>query len=382
MNDFLATVIANKHKTRMTIKSQTHKGDGFNELRFEDEKGLEEIYVHAEKDQNIHVNHNETTFVGNDRSERVDHNETISIGDHRTEDVGKNETIQIGANRSVTIGGNKAETIALAKAETIGLAKALSIGAAYQRTVGGSMNTTVGLSQSEQVGVNKDECVGNRYSIEVEDEFVIRVGQSILVMKADGTIILNGHTFDFSASGPVNISGAEVDLNIKRVEHDSAVLIKRRPLELHYTYADLKPEVGAPYRVEFDDGTIATGTLSDQGLARIDNPPGEGVSYFGYDTRDAFPLADQVKSSLAGFVPSTPAQAELAISRYRQQETEHRKDHYFADESAVSIAGGVGYDDMIDSYAYADDPISDEAASATPGEHEQVPLSEGSQVQS
>ncbi|MFJ7883056.1 type VI secretion system Vgr family protein, partial [Pseudomonas sp. NPDC096917] len=371
-----------KHKTRMTLKSQTHKGDGFNELRFEDEKGLEEIYVHAEKDQNIHVNHNETTFVGNDRSERVDHNETISIGDHRTEDVGKNETIQIGANRSVTIGGNKAETIALAKAETIGLAKALTIGAAYQRTVGGSMNTTVGLSQSEQVGVNKDECVGNRYSIQVEDEFVIRVGQSILVMKADGTIILNGHTFDFSASGPVNISGAEVDLNIKRVEHDSAVLIKRRPLELHYTYADLKPEVGAPYRVEFDDGTIATGTLSDQGLARIDNPPGEGVSYFGYDTRDAFPLADQVKSSLAGFVPSTPAQAELAISRYRQQETEHRKDHYFADESAVSIAGGVGYDDMIDSYAYADDPISDEAASATPGEHEQVPLSEGSQVQS
>ena len=35
------------HKTRMTIKSQTHKGDGFNELRFEDELGRQEVFIHA-----------------------------------------------------------------------------------------------------------------------------------------------------------------------------------------------------------------------------------------------------------------------------------------------------------------------------------------------
>ena len=202
-----------KHKTRMTIKSQTHKGDGFNELRFEDEKGLEEIYVHAEKDQNIHVNHNETTFVGNDRSERVDHNETISIGDHRTEDVGKNETIQIGANRSVTIGGNKAETIALAKAETIGLAKALSIGAAYQTSVGAAMNTSVGLSQSEQVGIHKSVVVGKKFTIDAGDEFTVTVGKSTLTMKSDGTVLINGRTFDFSATGAVQINGKDVDIN-------------------------------------------------------------------------------------------------------------------------------------------------------------------------
>ncbi|TLP52663.1 MULTISPECIES: type VI secretion system tip protein TssI/VgrG, partial [Pseudomonas] len=40
------------HKTRMTIKSQTHKGDGFNELRFEDELGRQEVFIHAQKDQN------------------------------------------------------------------------------------------------------------------------------------------------------------------------------------------------------------------------------------------------------------------------------------------------------------------------------------------
>ncbi len=193
------------HKTRMTIKSQTHKGDGFNELRFEDELGRQEVFIHAEKDQNNVVKHNETTFVGNDRSERVDHNETISIGDHRTEDVGKNETISIGANRRVTIGANKTETIALAKA--------LTIGAGYQVSVGAAMNTTVGLSQSEQVGIHKSVIVGNRFNITAGDELSITVGKASLVMKSDGTVLINGSNFDFSATGPVQINGKDVDIN-------------------------------------------------------------------------------------------------------------------------------------------------------------------------
>jgi type VI secretion system secreted protein VgrG len=169
------------HKTRMTIKSQTHKGDGFNELRFEDELGRQEVFIHAEKDQNNVVKHNETTFVGNDRSERVDHNESISIGANKT--------------------------------ETITLAKALTIGAGYQTSVGAAMNTTVGLSQSEQVGIHKSVIVGNRFSITAGDELSITVGKSTLVMKADGTVLINGSNFDFSATGPVQISGKDVDLN-------------------------------------------------------------------------------------------------------------------------------------------------------------------------
>ncbi|WP_445672979.1 type VI secretion system Vgr family protein [Pseudomonas inefficax] len=177
------------HKTRMTIKSQTHKGDGFNELRFEDELGRQEVFIHAEKDQNNVVKHNETTFVGNDRSERVDHNEIISIG----------------ANRHVTIGANKTETIALAKA--------LTIGAGYQVSVGAAMNTTVGLSQSEQVGIHKSVIVGNRFNITAGDELSITVGKATLVMKSDGTVLINGSNFDFSATGPVQINGKDVDLN-------------------------------------------------------------------------------------------------------------------------------------------------------------------------
>ncbi|VAW46323.1 VgrG protein, partial [hydrothermal vent metagenome] len=51
------------NKTRMTIRSKTHKGDGFNELRFEDEKGQEEIFVQAEKDYKRFIKNNEESEI-------------------------------------------------------------------------------------------------------------------------------------------------------------------------------------------------------------------------------------------------------------------------------------------------------------------------------
>ncbi|WP_323643837.1 type VI secretion system tip protein VgrG, partial [Pectobacterium carotovorum] len=38
------------HKTRTVLRTETHQGEGFNELRFEDQAGQEEIYIHGQKD--------------------------------------------------------------------------------------------------------------------------------------------------------------------------------------------------------------------------------------------------------------------------------------------------------------------------------------------
>ncbi|WP_448195066.1 type VI secretion system Vgr family protein [Pseudomonas aeruginosa] len=99
------------HKTRMTLKSQTHKGEGFNEVRFEDEAGQEEVFIHAQKDQNNVVNHDETTFVGHDRKEQVEHDEVIDIGHDRTETVGNDEQVTIGQDRRHDIGRDDYLTI-------------------------------------------------------------------------------------------------------------------------------------------------------------------------------------------------------------------------------------------------------------------------------
>jgi len=233
------------NKTKMTIKSNTHKGTGFNELRFEDEAGQEEVFIHAQKDQNNVVLNNETTEVGvnrtehvgndetitidNDRTETVHHDEKItidnnrtesvgvdekiSIGNNRDEDVGVNEkisigsnqTVSIGKNRKVSIGKNKSETVGKNKTETIAIAKALSIGAAYQVSVGAAMNTTVALIQATEVGINKLTMVGNKYSLTAGDEIELKTGKSSLTMKSDGTIILKGVDISVIGDGEINI---------------------------------------------------------------------------------------------------------------------------------------------------------------------------------
>ena len=59
----------------------------------------------------------------------------------------------------------------------------------------------------------KNTTVGRTYSIIAGDEFSIKVGDSSFVMKADGTVLINGKKFEFISSGPVQISGKDVDVN-------------------------------------------------------------------------------------------------------------------------------------------------------------------------
>ncbi len=220
-------------KSKSTIISSSTPGNrGYNELRFEDKAGSEEIYLHGQKDWNIeikndknqHVGHDETHKVDNNRSktvgvdqkESIGNNKTITVGTNHTESignnmdikvgtnlnekigsdmslkVGSNQSTKVGSNQSVKVGKNQTTTVSIASAETIGAAKALTVGGAYQISVGALMNTTVGLSQSEQVMMNKSVDVGKKTDITSGEEITITCGKSKLTMKKDGNIILEG----------------------------------------------------------------------------------------------------------------------------------------------------------------------------------------------
>ncbi len=202
--------------TQSGFLTRSTKGGSYgnaNAIRFEDKQGAEQLWIHAEKNQDIEVENDETHWVGRDRTKTIDRHETVFVKGNRTETVDLNETVTIQQNRSVTINGAKMETIALAKAETIGLGKALTIGAAYQTTVGGLMNTTVGLQQSEQVGLSKTTRVGKTYELVAGDAIRFVVGKASLTMTKDGKVTIVGSEFLFDASGPVQINGKDIDLN-------------------------------------------------------------------------------------------------------------------------------------------------------------------------
>ncbi|WP_237385415.1 type VI secretion system Vgr family protein [Xenorhabdus sp. Sc-CR9] len=66
-------------KTRTTFRTQTHKGDGFNELRFEDAKGSEEVYIHGQKDFTAHIENDVHWHIQHDQKQRIDNNHYSDI---------------------------------------------------------------------------------------------------------------------------------------------------------------------------------------------------------------------------------------------------------------------------------------------------------------
>jgi type VI secretion system secreted protein VgrG len=226
-----------EEKTKSTLKSNSSPGGGgFNEFRFEDRKGKEEIYLHGQKDWNVEIL--------NDKGQVIGHDETLQVGNNRMTAVGVNQSVRIGANHSETVGANKTETVSINKAETIGMAKELSVGGLYQVTVGAAMNETVAGAKAEEVGLAKAVVVGatmtervvgdrslfvgqnlaatvtgdatvkaGRIVLEAENEIVFKAGSATISLKSSGEIVIKGASITENAAGEIVIKGAKTALN-------------------------------------------------------------------------------------------------------------------------------------------------------------------------
>ncbi|AWR58589.1 type VI secretion system tip protein VgrG [Proteus mirabilis] len=146
-----------ENKTQTTFRSQTHKGEGFNELRFEDAGGKQEVFLHAQKDMNTRVLHDRTTHVLHDHVEVIENNQQMQVKGARTETIDKDN--------------------------------------------------------SETVGQHKKITVGKTLSINVGEVIELRCGASVLRMDNGGNVTINGQEFKFEATGPVKITGKDIDLN-------------------------------------------------------------------------------------------------------------------------------------------------------------------------
>ncbi|HHZ7384336.1 type VI secretion system Vgr family protein [Proteus sp. G4390] len=146
-----------ENKTQTTFRSQTHKGEGFNELRFEDAGGKQEVFLHAQKDMNTRVLHDRTTHVLHDHVEVIENNQQMQVKGARTETIDKDN--------------------------------------------------------SETVGQHKKITVGKTLSINVGEVIELRCGASVLRMDNGGHVTINGQEFKFEATGPVKITGKDIDLN-------------------------------------------------------------------------------------------------------------------------------------------------------------------------
>ena len=72
---------------------------------------------------------------------------------------------------------------------------------------------TIGDNQSETIGSAKTVTVGTDFRLTAGDSITLTVGLSTLVMKKDGTIIVNGRTIDVVGSDHIQLDSKRIDLN-------------------------------------------------------------------------------------------------------------------------------------------------------------------------
>ncbi|WP_338522075.1 type VI secretion system tip protein VgrG [Pseudomonas batumici] len=147
--------------TQSGMKSRSSKGGtpaNFNEIRMEDKKGAEQLYIHAERNQDIVVEVDESHSVGHDRNKSIGHDETVTIGSVRLRAV-KDDDILV-------------------------------------------------------VGRKKTDSISQSYVIEVGENLRLVCGESVLELNASGQINLSGVQISFHASGDAEFNtGGTLHLN-------------------------------------------------------------------------------------------------------------------------------------------------------------------------
>ena len=153
-------------KTKSTIKTNSSKGGGgFNEIRFEDKKGSEQIFMHGEKDLDIRIK--------NDAKEIIKHDRHLIVENDQYEKVKKDKHLHVLSNH----------------------------------------NEEIGAAMSLKVGTNTDIKTGQKYAVDAGMEVHIKAGMKVIVEGgAQVSLKVGGSFVDINPSG-VTISGPMVMIN-------------------------------------------------------------------------------------------------------------------------------------------------------------------------
>lgn len=202
------------NKTRSVWKTNSHEADGFNEVRFEDKGGEEEIWIHAQKDRNEKTLNNHTEEidvdwsqkVGNDKSIEVGHDHSEKIGNDETRETGHDQTVKVGNNHTENIGKDRTDVVGKNQTEKVGENNKTTIGKDHTHSTGKNAKISVGENETRAIGKNSNETVGDNKTIKVGknltitagDSITITVGKASITMKKDGTFSLNGEKMQIS----------------------------------------------------------------------------------------------------------------------------------------------------------------------------------------
>ncbi|MDR5890375.1 MULTISPECIES: type VI secretion system Vgr family protein [Halomonas] len=117
-----------EHKTRTVLRTQTHQGEGFNELRFEDQHDQEQIWVHAQKDLEL--------LTENDRTEEIRRDSHLKVKRDRVTEIDRDDHHTVHGERRTQVDGDDHLTVGQTRHEKIGRAQLVEAGSEVHHKAG------------------------------------------------------------------------------------------------------------------------------------------------------------------------------------------------------------------------------------------------------
>jgi type VI secretion system secreted protein VgrG len=188
-----------ENKTQSGIKTRSSKGGteaNFNEIRFEDKKGHEELHIQAERNMSTLVKHDQSLTVHGDRS--------VTVNGTRKSIIAKKEAQTFQAERDVKVAGTNTEEITGAHKATYHDGRTELVENGDTLTVEDSNKSTtvkgeykivatkrysVSLDEQGKCGVDLKEGV---ITINAPNEINLVCGDASLSLKSDGTVTILG----------------------------------------------------------------------------------------------------------------------------------------------------------------------------------------------
>ncbi len=134
-------------KTKSAIKSYSSKGGGgFNEVRFEDKKGQEQVFIHAEKNQDNRVKNDSLEWIGNDRH--------LIVKSDQLEKVEGDKHLQIKGDQNEKVDGTVSLKAGMDIQRKAGMKYALDAGMEIHLKSGMNLVIESGVTLTLKVGGN------------------------------------------------------------------------------------------------------------------------------------------------------------------------------------------------------------------------------------
>ncbi len=196
-------------QTKSTVKTNSSKGgSGFNEIRFEDKSGSEELFMQAQKDMNVTVLNDQAITVTNNRTVTVsekDETLTVSKGNRTVAVSTGNETHTVKGTRDLTITGNESHTNSADYKQTVSGNFTLKVSGDLTLDVSGAITIKSGTSLSIKSGtslaVESGTDLSNKAGTSMSNE-----AQTTLTSKANAS-------HSIQSSGELEIKGSLVKIN-------------------------------------------------------------------------------------------------------------------------------------------------------------------------